>query len=66
MKLTGRNTAMMVKEVATTARPISSAASMAARKQLFPMRIWRTMFSISTMASSTNTPATRDSPSRVI
>ena len=30
MKLTGRNTAMMVNEVATTARPISSAASMAA------------------------------------
>ena len=30
MKLTGRNTAMMVKEVATTARPISSAASRAA------------------------------------
>ena len=30
MKLTGRNTAMMVKEVATTANPISSAASNAA------------------------------------
>jgi len=27
MKLTGRNTAMMVNEVATTAKPISSAAS---------------------------------------
>ncbi len=30
MKLTGRNTAMMVAEVATTASPISSAASSAA------------------------------------
>ena len=30
MKETGRNTAMMTAEVATTARPISSAASIAA------------------------------------
>ena len=30
------------------------------------MRMWRTMFSISTMASSTSTPATKDNPSRVI
>ena len=66
MKLTGRNTAMMVNEVATTASPISSAASMAARKPLLPMRMWRTMFSISTMASSTSTPATKDNDSSVI
>ena len=66
MKLTGRNTAMMVAEVATTASPISSAASSAALKPLLPMRMCRTMFSISTMASSTSTPATRDSASRVI
>ena len=66
MKLTGRNTAMMVAEHATTASPISSAASSAAWKPLLPMRMWRTMFSISTMASSTSTPATRDSASRLI
>ena len=30
------------------------------------MRMWRTMFSISTMASSTSTPATSDSASRLI
>ncbi len=65
MKLTGRNTAMIVADVATTARPISSAASSAAWKPVLPMRIWRTMFSISTMASSTSTPATNDSASRL-
>ena len=65
MKLTGRNTAMIVNDVATTARPISSAASMAARKPLLPMRMCLTMFSISTMASSTSTPATSDRPSSV-
>ena len=66
MKLTGRNTAMMVEEVATTASPIWSAASSAAWKPLLPMRMWRTMFSISTMASSTSTPATSDSASRLM
>ncbi len=57
---------MMLKEVATTARPISSAASSAALKPLLPMRMWRTMFSISTMASSTSTPATSERASKVI
>ncbi len=66
MKLTGRNTAMMVAEVATTASPISSAASRAAWKGVLPMRMWRTMFSISTIASSTSTPATSDSASRLM
>src|SRR5258708_4186826 len=66
MKLTGRNTAMMVNEVATTASPISSAASSAAWKPLLPMRICLTMFSISTMASSTSTPATRERPNSVM
>src|SRR5205814_467771 len=66
MKLTGTNTAMMVAEVATTASPIWSAASSAAWKPLLPMRMWRTMFSISTMASSTSTPATSDRASRLI
>ena len=66
MKLTGRNTAMIVAEVATTASPISSAASSAAWKPVLPMRMWRTMFSISTIASSTSTPATSDSASRLM
>src|SRR6185437_7672707 len=65
MKLTGMNTAMMVAEVAMTARPIWSAASSAAWKALLPMRLWRTMFSISTIASSTRTPETSDSASRL-
>ena len=30
------------------------------------MRMWRTMFSISTMASSTSTPATSETASRLI
>src|SRR5450759_2658978 len=66
MKLTGRKTAMIVAEQATTASPISSAASRAASKPLLPMRMWRTMFSISTMASSTSTPATSERARRLI
>ena len=58
MKLTGANTATMVRLIATTASPISSAASTAARNGRFPIRMWRTMFSISTIASSTRMPVT--------
>lgn len=39
MKLTGTNTATMASVVATTARPISSAASMAACQADLPMRM---------------------------
>ncbi len=56
MKLAGAKIAMIVSEIAITARPISSAASSAARYGVLPMRMWRTMFSISTMASSTRIP----------
>ena len=56
---TGRNTATIAMVVASTAKPISSAASIDAWYADLPMRMWRTMFSISTMASSTSTPATR-------
>ena len=56
MKAVGRNTATSVNVVAMTARPISSAASMAAWKGVLPISRWRSMFSISTMASSTSTP----------
>ena len=55
-KLTGRNTATIVRLIAITARPISSAASSAARYGDLPIWMWRTMFSISTMASSTRMP----------
>ena len=66
MKLTGMNTATMVSVVATTARPISSDASSAACIGVLPMRMWRTMFSTSTIASSTRMPTTSDRPSSVI
>ena len=63
---TGRNTATIAKVVATTASPISSAASIDARHAVLPIRMWRTMFSISTIASSTRMPATRLSASRLM
>src|SRR5205823_3701012 len=66
MKLTRTNTGMVVAGVGTTANSVWSAASSAAWKPLLPMRMWRTMFSISTMASSTSTPATSDRASRLI
>ncbi len=65
MKLTGANTATMVSVMAMTARPISSAASIAARYADLPMRMWRTMFSISTIASSTRMPVTSVMASRL-
>ncbi len=65
MNAVGRNTAIRVKVVAITARPISSAASIAAWYGVLPMRRWRMMFSISTIASSTSTPTTSDSDSSV-
>ena len=65
MKAVGRNTAIKVKVVAITAKPISSAASIAAWYGDLPMRRWRMMFSISTMASSTKMPTTRDKLSSV-
>ena len=55
----------MVSVMATTASPISSAASTAAFQADLPMRMWRTMFSISTIASSTRMPVTRVIASRL-
>ena len=65
MNATGTNTAQIVSVVATTARPISIAASMAASFGFLPMRKCRTMFSTSTIASSTRMPTTSDSASSV-
>ena len=65
MKLTGANTATMVIVIAMTARPISSAASSEARHAVLPMCMWRTMFSISTIASSTNMPVASVTASRL-
>ena len=65
MKAVGKNTAIKVKVVAITAKPISSAASMAACRGGLPMRKWRSMFSTSTMASSTKIPMTSESASSV-
>ena len=66
MKATGTNTAASVTEVAITAVPISSAASRAASSGFLPMPRWRTMFSISTIASSTRMPTTTLSASKVM
>ena len=65
MKAVGKNTAISVKVMAITATPISSAASIAAWYGDLPIRRWRTMFSTSTMASSTKIPMTRLSASSV-
>ena len=66
MKPTGRNTAMMALVVATTARPIWSAPSIAASNGRMPVKTRFSMFSISTMASSTRMPITRVKPSSVM
>ena len=65
MNATGMNTAQIVSVVATTARPISIAASIAASRGFLPMRKCRTMFSTSTIASSTRMPTTSVSASSV-
>ena len=65
MKAVGRNTETSAKVVAITAMPISSAASSAAWNGDLPIAMWRSMFSISTIASSTSTPTTRASDSSV-
>ena len=66
MKAVGKNTATKVKVVAITAKPISSAASIAALNGVLPMCKWRSMFSTSTIASSTKIPTTNDSASKLM
>ncbi len=65
MKAVGKNTATSAKVVAMTAMPISSAASSAACMGGLPISRCRSMFSISTIASSTSTPTTSASDSSV-
>ena len=65
MNATGTNTAASVADVAITARPISSAASIAACFGGLPIARCRSMFSTSTIASSTRMPTTTASASSV-
>ena len=65
MNATGTNTATSVAEVAMTAMPISSVASMAACSGGLPIARWRATFSTSTMASSTRMPTTTANASKL-
>ena len=65
MNDTGTKTAMIVKVVAMTARPISAVPSRAASKWSLPRCRWRTMFSRTTIASSISMPIARERPMRV-
>ena len=62
MNATGMNTAMMVKVVAMTARPISAVPSRAAVRWSLPCCMCRTMFSRTTIASSISMPMASDRP----
>ncbi len=59
MKSTGRNTAASDKVIETMVKPISREPLMAASSRLSPASMWRTMFSSTTMASSTTKPTPR-------
>ena len=58
MRDVGKNTTTIVNVVAITARAISLTASFVASMVDFPIRLWRTMFSTSTIASSMRIPTT--------
>jgi hypothetical protein len=55
-KRMGMNTATSEIVIERIVKPISRAPSRAARQAVFPVSIWRTMFSSMTMASSTTKP----------
>ena len=59
-------TATTARVVERTASPISSVPSLAAWKWSFPISMWRTMFSRTTMASSMRSPMASDSARSVI
>ena len=61
----GRNTAISTSVVATTAKPISRLPSTAASSGGSPSSIRRTMFSSTTIASSTTRPIASTAPSSV-
>ena len=63
MNAIGMKTATMEKVVAATARPISSVPSCDALKWSFPISMWRTMFSRTTIASSIRMPIASERPS---
>ena len=56
MKKIGMNTATSDTEMDTTVKPISFEPSIAARNGVSPFSMWRTMFSSTTIASSTTRP----------
>ena len=56
MKISGMNTATREMLIETTVKPIWRAPSIAARSGGDPFSMWRTMFSIITIASSTTKP----------
>ncbi|MCW0449380.1 hypothetical protein NB706_002214 [Xanthomonas sacchari] len=63
MNTIGRNTADSDTVIDNTVKPISREAAMAASIRLAPCSAWRTMFSMTTMASSTTKPTDRVSAS---
>jgi hypothetical protein len=65
-KATGTNTATSTSDVAMTALVISAVAAVAAlRESCSPAEIWRSMFSITTIASSTTSPVANVMPNSV-
>lgn len=65
MKITGTKMARIATEDAMAGKVISLAPTMAAFTRLMPCSLYRTMFSITMMASSTTMPIASDRPSRV-
>ena len=64
-KATGTNTATSTIPITTTAEKTSRIASTAARYELLPSAMWRSMFSITTIASSTTIPVASTIPNSV-
>ena len=65
MKAAGTNTADSTRAMAITAVPTSSIVKWAASRGLMPCAIWRSIFSITTMASSTTMPIASTNPNSV-
>ena len=65
MNATGRKIATTAMVAASAAKVISRAPSREASTLLFPISLWRMIFSSTMMASSTTMPMASESPSRV-